>query len=331
MRYSLFHVERGRTTTLQGQIREMLVSAMLAGQLAPNAPVPSTRAMAKRLGVSRNTVMLAYQALEVDGFLISKERSGFYVADDVRSGMVIPKMASPPDMSKGRRVDWGEKLRLRPNTQANISKADNWHAYPYPFIYGQVDAALFPIGAWRDCLRQSMSLKWLDAWTADRFTADDPMLIEQIRQRILTRRGVMAQPEEILITMGAQNALFLLAHLLVRERTKVAVEDPGYSDIRNMFALRTPHVRPVAGDDDGLDVSQLGDSEIVFVTPSHQFPTNVTMSLERRRELLQWANETDALIIEDDYEYETNYRGEPTPALKSLDGSGRVLHVGSLS
>ncbi|MEM9573876.1 MAG: PLP-dependent aminotransferase family protein, partial [Pseudomonadota bacterium] len=136
---------------------------------------------------------------------------------------------------------------------------------------------------------------------------------------------------EILITMGAQNALFLLTQLLVRSNTKVALEDPGYPDLRNMFELRSDDVRLVPVDNEGICVDQLGDADIVFVTPSHQFPTNVTMSLRRRRELLEWANENDALIIEDDYEYETNYQGEPTPALKHLDTNGRVLHVGSLS
>lgn len=332
MRYSLFHVERQDTMSLQSQIREMLVSAMIAGQLPANSPVPSTRAMAKRLKVSRNTVMLAYQALAADGFLVARERSGFYVAPDVQAAPK-PKLqnTSSRPVEATTPVNWDEKLRLRPASQINISKPENWHDYKYPFIYGQVDPKLFPISAWRDCMRQTMSLKWLDAWTDDRFSADDPMLVEQIQQRVLTRRGVMARSNEILITMGAQNALFLLAHLFVREDTPVAVEDPGYPDIRNMFELRSNDVRRIPVDDEGICVDQLGDAKLVFVTPSHQFPTNVTMSMKRRRQLLAWANENDALIIEDDYEYETNYRGEPTPALKSLDTSGRVLHVGSLS
>ena len=176
-----------------------------------------------------------------------------------------------------------------------------------------------------------MSVKWLDAWTDDLYNADDPMLLEQIQQRILTRRGVMAKPEEILVTMGAQNALFLLCNLLVKEDTAVALEDPSYTDLRNMFELHSNDVRAVGIDNQGIRVDQLGDAKIVFTTPSHQFPTNITMSMERRIELLEWADANDAIVIEDDYEYETNYRGEPTPALKSLCQSGRVVHVGSLS
>lgn len=318
--------------SLQSQIREMLVSAMIAGQLPANSPVPSTRAMAKRLKVSRNTVMLAYQALAADGFLLAKERSGFYVAPDVQAAPQH-KSSKFAEQKKpaGKPVEWHEKFRISPSRQRNIEKPTDWHDYKYPFIYGQVDQKLFPISAWRDCMRQTMSLKWLDAWTDDRYNADDPMLVEQIQQRVLTRRGVMAKSDEILITMGAQNALYMLSQLLIREHTKVAVENPGYADVRNMFQLRSNDVRLIDVDEEGLRVDQLGDAEIVFVTPSHQFPTNVTMSLNRRRQLLEWASQNNALIIEDDYEYETNYQGEPTPALKSLDTAGRVLHVGSLS
>ncbi len=331
MRYSLFHIERDKPLTLQAQIREMLVAAMVSDQLPPNTPVPSTRAMAKRLKVSRNTVMLAYHALAADGYLIARERSGFYVSDEARAAVVSQTAKRQEPVEECEKVDWQSKLRLHPSMQVNITKPENWHDYPYPFIYGQVDPQLFPISAWRDCMRQSMSMKWLDAWTDDRFSADDPMLIEQIQQRILTRRGVLAKTDEILVTMGAQNALFLLAHLLVRENTPVAVEDPGYSDWRNMIALKTQAVNYASIDNEGIVLDDLKDSKLVFTTPSHQFPTNVTMSMRRRLGLLEWANREDAIIIEDDYEYETNYNGEPTPALKSLDHAGRVLYVGSLS
>ncbi|KZL22098.1 HTH-type transcriptional regulatory protein GabR [Pseudovibrio axinellae] len=332
MRYSLFSVDRDNSSTLQSQIREMLVSAILSGQLAKNTPVPSTRALAKRLGVSRNTVMLAYQALAADGYLNTRERSGFYVSPEMVENLgQLPETAPSKEQNRDDCVDWGEKLRLTPSTQFNILKTENWHSYPYPFIYGQVDPTLFPISAWRDCVRQTMSIKWLDAWTDDRFTADDPMLIEQIQRRILIRRGVIAEPDEILVTMGAQNALFLIAHLLVKQDTPVAVEDPGYPDVRNIMQLRSADIRAIPIDEEGIQVAKLGDAKLVYVTPSHQFPTNTTMTMKRRREVLEWAAQSDALIIEDDYEYETNYRGQPTAALRSIDTSGRVLYVGSLS
>lgn len=331
MRDSLFHIERLESTTLQNQICERMVAAMLSGQLPPGAPVPSTRALSKRLKVSRNTVMLAYQALAADGYLTARERSGFFVSEGVRDGLVdMPRERSTVEADVGT-VDWSRKVPARPSAQANIQKPENWHDYPYPFIYGQVDEALFPIADWRDCARQAMSRKWQDAWTDDRFAEDDPTLVRQILQRVLTRRGIIADQDEILITMGAQNALYLLASLLIRPGGAVAVEDPGYPDMRNILELAGATIQPIPVDEDGMRVEELGDADLAFVTPSHQFPTNATMSLGRRQALLSWAEAQDALIIEDDYEFETNYRGSPTPALKSLDTAGRVLYVGSLS
>ena len=333
LRETLFQVERQQMTSLQAQIREMLVSAMLSGQMPAGSPIPSTRTMAKRLKVSRNTVMLAYQALAADGYLQSRERSGFYVSEDVRRGALERAAAAGERTeSAGSTVDWDKRLRVAPASQRNITKPANWHEYPYPFIYGQADAALFPIAAWRDCTRQAMNRKWMDAWTSDRYNDDDPMLIEQIHQRILPRRGIMADKEQILVTLGAQNALYMVASLLVKPQDRVAVEDPGYPDMRNIFAMKTKNVVPVPVDGEGIPVDErLDGCNLVFTTPSHQFPTNVTMSAERRRALLAWAEDNDGLIIEDDYEFETNYLGEPTPALKSRDREGRVIYVGSLS
>jgi len=158
------------------------------------------------------------------------------------------------------------------------------------------------------------------------------LLVEQIRRRILPRRGIMAADDEILVTMGAQNALYLMTELLVGKSTRVIMEDPGYPDVRNMLRAASDNVTLSPVDDKGLVVNdKLNSADIVFVTPSHQFPTTVTMPLERRMELLKKANEKDFVIIEDDYEFETNYVNEPCPALKSLDDNGRVVYIGSLS
>ncbi|MEC5325206.1 MocR-like pyridoxine biosynthesis transcription factor PdxR [Aurantimonas sp. A3-2-R12] len=331
MRNALFHVDKGETFTLQAQIREGLVSAVLAGQLSAMESVPSTRAMARQLGVSRNTVVLSYQALVEDGFLLARERSGFYVNPEVLTGLVPSADAAAPTEDKGE-IDWQARLRIHPAGQVNIVKPEDWRDHPYLFIYGQIDHTLFPISEWRDCVRQAMGAKGLDQWTADRFNADDPMLIEQIRTRILPRRGIAARDEEILITMGAQNALYLVSSLLVGANTRVAIEDPGYPDARNMFALRTRHVVPIPVDENGLLMDErLAACQLAFITPSHHFPTTATLPLSRRKELLALASANDLIILEDDYEFEANYVSAPTPALKSLDKEGRVIYIGSLS
>jgi GntR family transcriptional regulator/MocR family aminotransferase len=333
MRDWLVHIRRNEYASLQTQIREALVSAILDGQLVREEPIPSTRKMAKSLGVSRNTVVLAYQGLLDDGYLAARERSGYYIADKALDAAMPPaKTERPRPYSRSDMSDWKSRFVKHPAAQENISKPLDWQTYTYPFIYGQVDHNLFPLAEWRDCARQALGKKWLGTWTNDTWAFDDPLLVEQIRRRILPRRGILASDDEILITLGAQNALYLLASLLVGEKSKVATEEPGFPDIRNIFRLKTNNVTLVPVDEHGLTLSDaLAKVSLVFVTPSHQFPTTVTMPLERRMELLKLANKHDFIIIEDDYEFETNYVNEPCPALKSLDDGGRVAYVGSLS
>ncbi|MEM6663766.1 MAG: PLP-dependent aminotransferase family protein [Pseudomonadota bacterium] len=329
MRDALYHLERGQTASLQAQIRETLIDAIRIGQLAPGDPVPSTRAMASRLSVSRNTVTLAYQALVAEGFLASRERSGFYVDETAIDGMT-----DRPEVTaySGGQIDWAPRLAKNPGAQRNLIKPDGWQKATYPFVYGQVDTAVFPIAEWRDCVRQAMGKRWIDAWTEDRFSADDPLLVEEIARRILPLRGIKAAPSQILVTLGAQNALYLIAALLVGRSTGVAIENPGYPDLRNICALRTPKIKTVPVGPDGMAFEdQLDDVDLIFATPSHQFPMTVTMSIERRQALLDEARARDQIIIEDDYEFETNYAGKPHPALKSLDKDGRVVYVGSFS
>jgi GntR family transcriptional regulator / MocR family aminotransferase len=332
MRDLLIHLRRGEYASLQTQIREALVSAILDRNLDKEEPIPSTRKMAKSLGVSRNTVVLAYQGLLDDGYLIARERSGYFVSDKAisESPAAVARPAQKQDAKPT--LDWAKRFKLAAANFEFPNKPQDWQKYPYPFIYGQVDHNLFPLAEWRECNRQALGKKWLGAWTNDSWSIDDPLLVEQIRRRILPRRGIMATDDEILITLGAQNALFLLASLLVNKDTNVAMENPGYPDVRHAFELYAKEVMAVPVDEHGMTISPLLDkANVVFTTPSHQYPTTVTMPLERRMALLKKARENDFVIIEDDYEFETNYVNEPCPALKSLDDDGRVIYVGSLS
>ncbi|HKF60277.1 MAG TPA: PLP-dependent aminotransferase family protein [Dongiaceae bacterium] len=330
MREQLFHLDPKAGSTLQTQLRQMLVAAIREGQLPPGSALPSCRRLAESLEVARNTVALAYQDLVEEGFLIARQRSGYFVSREIDAGRLAPPPGEKTAMAAA--PDWLLRLRCRPSTQRNIVKPRNWQDYRYPFIYGQVDPALFPIADWRECSRQALSLNAVREWSSDRFTDDDPQLIEQIRTLLLPRRGVFVTPEEILLTVGAQHAIYLLSTLLVDDRTVVGIEDPGYADARNIFALRTSRLIGLPVDDNGLmDGAALDGCTYVHVTPSHQFPTTVTMSLGRRRALIERAARQDIVFIEDDYEAEINHLGRPTPALKSLDPGGRVVFVGSLS
>lgn len=331
----LFHLESDRTTTLQAQLRRMLVSAILDGQIPPGSPLPSCRALAQSLKIARNTVVLAYQDLAEEGFLIAKERSGFFVNPEVVASR--PTEGGAPSLRTESveaqdEPDWATRFKCRPTQQRNVVKPADWQDYPYPFIYGQIDQSLFPLAAWRECSRQALSVNSVREWAKDRFAEDDPLLVEQIRTRLLPRRGVRVAPDEILVTVGAQQALYLLSALLFDHKTAFGIEDPGYTDARNIAALRTSRLVSLPVDEQGLVLGpELGGCDYVYVTPSHQFPTTVTMSLERRHALLERAVEKDFLLIEDDYESELTHHGSPQPALKSLDRHGRVIFVSSLS
>ncbi|OZI60895.1 MocR-like pyridoxine biosynthesis transcription factor PdxR [Bordetella genomosp. 11] len=330
----LFEREIGSALSLQERVRQMLVSAILSGHLPPGAPVPSSRHLADQLAIARNTVVFAYQQLVCEGYLVSRERSGHFVSDDVLDGRLALPSAPPPALAAmpdaGNR--WQRRLRFRPSAQRNIVKPAHWQKMPYPFVYGQFDAGLFPTAEWRECCTRALSVLDIRSWAPDLITHDDPALVEQIRTQVLPRRGVWAGADEIVITVGAQHALYLIADLLVNCDTAVGIEDPGYPDARNIFASRTACLSGLPVDEHGLRVTpQLAACDYIFVTPSHQCPTTVTMPMDRRQALLDLARDADCMIIEDDFESENRHGDAPIPALKSLDRGGNVIYVGSLS
>ncbi len=328
MRDLLFPIDRTDGDTLQAQIRKALEGAVAAGQFSPGDPAPSTRRLATALGVSRNTVSLAFQALVDQGVLEARERSGYYIAQFEVTRRPRPSRSHP-------QIEWSTRLSRRLAAFEPVPRPANWRQMPYPFIYGQFDPNIFPIAEWRDATRRAMGRRWLEDWTEDRYAEDDPTLIEEIRRRILPRRGVVAAADEILITLGAQNAIYLAAELLLGEGAAAALEDPGYPDARAIIGARIgPSGRLIAQpvDGDGMIVDdRLAGARLIYTTPSHQHPSLVSMSLDRRRALLDLAEETDAIILEDDYEPEASAVGPQRPALRSLDRRGRVIYAGSLS
>ncbi|QFZ86213.1 aminotransferase class I/II-fold pyridoxal phosphate-dependent enzyme [Variovorax paradoxus] len=318
--------------SLQGQIREMLVAAILDGQLPAGVPIPSSREMAEQLGVARNTVVLAYQQLADEGYLVSRQRSGHFVNTDMATSRLGTPARPSQDATACAAVDWSSRFQQRPSQQRSIVKPADWQKHPYPFLYGQFDAALFPTADWRECCIKSLSVLDIRDWAPDQIARDDDSLVQQIRTRVLPRRGVWASADEIVVTVGAQHALYMIADLLMREGTRVGIEEPGYPDARNIFARRTSQLVPLPVDEEGLPVTDaLRDLDVVYATPNHQCPTTATMGLKRREALLKMADESDFIVIEDDYESENRFDGDPIPALKSLDRSNRVIYVGSLS
>lgn len=322
-REMLFPIEREEGSTLQTQICDALSRAISSGQFSPGDPAPSTRRLSRTLGVSRNTVSIAYQALVDQGVLEARERSGYYFASNEPT-------AQP--RAPEQQLDWSGRLSRAPSEFQPVQRPVNWRDAAFPFIYGQFDHTLFPIAEWRDATRKAMGRRWLEDWTEDRYVEDDPMLIEEIRKRLLPRRGVAAVADEILITLGAQNAIYLAAELAIPRGAKAVIEDPGYPDARAIMEVRAGELVLQPCDAEGLIVDgRLEGASLIYTTPSHQHPTMATMSLARRKALLQAAEDYDALILEDDYEPEASTKDRPNPALRSLDQRGRVIYAGSLS
>jgi len=316
---------------LQSQIRQKLVDAISSGSFPPGSRLPSSRKMANQLRVARNTVVLVYQQLTDEGLLVSRQRSGIYVADTALDGKVRiePKPIKPGSPDE---LDWPLRIKNGQSETRKFEHPSNWQQYPYPFLDGQFEASLYPIAAWREATRLSLGVRDVNQWSTHNDDVDDRMLIEEIRTKVLPRRGIQARPEEILITVGAQQAIYLLIQLLVDGAVPVAVEEPCNPDLREMLAQRGTSLIHQAVDADGLIVDEnLNQAQLVFTTPSHQVPTAVTMSMERRELLLEKARQFDFLIVEDDFENETNYLGSQHAALRSIDNENRVIYVSSLS
>ena len=313
--------------TLQQQIQQMIAQGILSGRFQKGEKLPSTRKLAAHLGVSRITVTIAYTELLANDYLISKGRSGYYVSPNAPAP---PSFAASPEGQDS--VDWGRAIGQKFSGGATLSKPQDWAKFRYPFIYGQADPTLFDHANWRLCALQALGQRDFSSLTADYFDRDDPQLIEFIARHTLPRRGITARPEQILITLGAQNALWLTTQVLLTQRRRAALEDPCYPALRDILSQSRCHVTPVRVDQDGLPPDAIPPkTDVIFTTPSHQCPTNATMPMDRRQILLDKAREMDALIVEDDYEFEMSFLKAPSPALKSLDRDGRVIYVGSFS
>jgi GntR family transcriptional regulator/MocR family aminotransferase len=327
----LFDLDEQPALPLQARVRLAVVTSILDGRLDAGASLPSSRELATILGISRNTVTAAYLQLIDEGFIQARPRSGVFVAPNARPTPVGAGDVFAASIAPGRAPAWDARVVRSLAKRPTLAKPEQWRDYPYPFVYGTYDPQVFPTDDFRECCIKSLARSQLPHWTPDLETDDVPDLIEQIRTRLLPKRGVFALKEEIILTVGTQHAYYLLAEALFEESTRVGLEEPGHPHARNSFALRQPRSIELGLDEHGLIVDQLPSLDYVFVTPSHQSPTTATLPLERRRALLRKAEAEDFVVIEDDYEAENLYAGAPMPALKSLDKSGRVIYVGSVS
>lgn len=275
------------------------------------------------------TVTLAYSELVAQGYLETQSRSGYVVA----AADIVANLAPTEERElEAGALDWRAFLGSSLSKRRRLVKPHDWRKLPYPFVYGQMDETLFNLSAWRDCVRQAMGkLDFIDM-AGDMADSDDPLLVSFIKSRSLPRRGITAETDEILITVGAQHGLWLATELLTRSPLKAVCENPGYPDTLQALQWCGADVTTVDVDHQGLPPENIPKgTKAVFITPSHHAPTGVTMPTSRKQKLLADADRDDFVIIEDDYEFEMSFLEPASPAIKSYDRNGRVIYVGSFS
>ncbi len=321
-----FFLPPGAAGTLQSRIRAMVVQGILAGRLRAGDRMPSSRGLAAHLGISRITVTLAYADLVSSDYLSARGRSGYFVSDTAPR---VPEFPAAPDRADG--VNYTTLTGARFSSLSRVTKPEDWERYPYPFIYGQADAALFDHQNWRQCALRALGKRDFAALTSDYYERDDPLLIEHVLRTILPRRGIAAGADEVLLTLGAQNALWMATEVLLGPGRRAAIENPGYPGLRAVLEPSGAEIVAVDVDEGGLPPERLSGVDVVFTTASHQCPTNATMPVARRVALLEAARAQGFVIVEDDYEFEMSFLKPVAPALKSMDRDGRVIYAGSFS
>ncbi|QDM31804.1 PLP-dependent aminotransferase family protein [Tardiphaga sp. vice352] len=314
----LIDVERG-DVTLTRQLYDQLRATMLSGAWPPGHRLPSSRELARQLGLSRNTVSGVIDQLAMEGYLdVAQGRRPTVTATNASKlvgGRTIARQSAKP-LHASR---WGERLRIA-----------DWpfrEGPPRPLAPAHADARAFPHDIWARCLRRA-------ARHAPHGTAgvNRASLRSALLRHLVEHRGVRADSSQIIILPSAQSAVELTARLVLNAGEIAWVESPGYGGARAAMQSAGADVRGVKLDRGGLDWKGRRDRpRLIFVTPSHQHPTGRLMPINRRRELLRFANEAGAAVIEDDYDSEIHYDGRPIASLQGLDDSGRVIYIGTFS
>ena len=316
---------------LHRQLYQALRGAVLAGQLRPGTRLASTRAMATDLGVSRNTMMAAFEQLLAEGYLQGRVGAGTYVTHTLPDDVLRARAATIPKPSARKR---GRGLSARGRVLVSSPVPLTRPGPPRAFRVGTPAIDEFPIDAWSRIITRL----WRSG-RRDLLGYGDPAgyrpLRESIAAHLAAARGVRCDADQVVIVSGSQQALDLTARLLIDDGDEVWIEDPGYMGARASIASSGARLVPVSVDAEGIDVDAgiraAPAAAMAYVSPSHQYPVGATMSLTRRLALLAWARDAGAWILEDDYDSEFRYAGRPLAALQGLDTDGRVIYMGTFS
>jgi GntR family transcriptional regulator/MocR family aminotransferase len=318
---------------LHHQVYQGLRTLILQGGLPPGARLPSTRMLAVDLGVSRNTVLNAFETLVAEGYLQGSAGGGTHVSGMLPDASVYPR-APPvrPSPSHGdRRPSQRAALTMAVRVRQQLALTPQGVR---AFRQGASALTEFPTELWGRLIRRRWTRSGVDSLYYDAAAGYAP-LREAIAAYLRTARGVICEPRQVLVVSGSQQALDLATRVLLDPGDPVWIEDPGYDGARGAFVGAGARLVPIPVDSEGLNVAKgiqrAPNARLAYVTPSHQFPLGITMTLRRRLELLHWASTSDAWVIEDDYDSEYRYANRPIAALQGLDSDGCVTYTGTFS
>lgn len=307
----MFILDHNGQEPLYKQLYKQIRAEVLSGKMPSHAKLPSVRDLAAELATSRNTVDGAYQELSAEGYIYSRERSGYFVsALDHHS------------------TQWS--LQRAPGKK--IHPPQPAPGFQYDFHPARLDPASFPAAQWRSCYLECLRESSREFSQYGAFQGDWG-LRSNLQQYLERSRGVICGPEQIVISAGLQQSLDLVAHLLREDHSTVAVENPGYHLPRAVLQNNMFTIVPVAVGPGGIDLEALrtSDCTIAYVTPSHQLPMGYVMPVANRLNLIDWAESGGRLIIEDDYDSELRYHGKPIPSLQGLRPDGNIIYLGTFS
>ncbi len=306
------------------QLLRQLRGLIRSGRLPVGAQLPQTRLLAGQLGLARQTVAEAYERLVLERLIEARRGRGSFVRALPAAMDDGPTAAAPPRFASAERIAAFQALPL-PLLRIADSPLARWD-----FVGGSPEPALFPHEDWRRHLQAAQ--RQLGQGSAHASPAGLSALREAIAEHLAYARGVRCTPADVIVTQGAQQAFDLLVRVLVGPEDLAAVEAPGYPPLLALLQAQGARVASVPVDEEGLVTDALPrGTRLVYTTPAHQFPLGVAMSEARRRALLAWASREGAVVIEDDYDSEFRFEGQPRDSLQGLDTEGRVAFVGSFS
>lgn len=325
---NMVRIDRRLSESLQLQLYKQIRRAIISGELLPGARLPSTRDLVDQLGLSRNTIVYAFERLVAEGYLDSRVGSGMYVAR-------LPAVNTASALKVARPAAVLKRRPSLPRRIVSLTKVGTTPVYPTlklrPFRPCQPAVVEFPLRNWNRARSSALRLLSAELMRGGE-VAGLPRLRRTLATYLRETRGVKCEAEQIVITAGAQEALSLIAATVVEPADPVCIEDPGYLGAKAAFIRAGARLIPVPIDAEGLTIPHRQQTpKLIYTTPSRQFPLGTTMTLSRRLALLEFARAAGTWIIEDDYDSEFRYVGRPMPSLQGLDDGGTVIYVGSFS